>query len=191
MSSTSSYKERLVRTKSLTRLPWSPQAAGAANVQVRFHYYQAAFEWYWIVDNVKVTFVGPGSCAMNTCVSASLPPPVPDGSFGTGMKASRSGSAITLTWDVATCSGADYHLLYGALATVSSFTVSGAVCDLGVTGAQVWPSVPAGNLWFVLVADDNATTEGSWGSATSGPRGGTAASGLCSAASRTNAGTCP
>ena len=82
-------------------------------------------------------------------------------------------------------------LLYGALATVSSFTVSGAVCDLGVTGAQVWPSVPAGNLWFVLVADDNATTEGSWGSATSGPRVGTAASGLCSAASRTNAGTCP
>src|SRR6185436_16686542 len=30
------------------------QAAGAANVQVRFHYYQAGFDYWWMVDNVKV-----------------------------------------------------------------------------------------------------------------------------------------
>jgi len=167
------------------------QAAGASDVQVRFHYYSASFEWYWQVDNVKVTFVGPGSCAMNTCAAASLPPPVPDGSFGTAMKASRSGGNIDLTWDVATCSGADYHVLYGSLASLPSYTISGAVCDLGASGAQTWPGVPAGSLWFVLVSDDDATTEGSWGSATSGPRGGTSASNLCSAASRSNAGTCP
>jgi len=167
------------------------QAAGAPDVQVRFHYYSAAFEWWWMVDNVKVTFVAPGSCSMNTCASASLPPPVPDGSFGTAMKASRSGGDISLTWDVSTCSGADYHVLYGSLATLPSYAISGAVCDLGVSGASSWPAVPAGSLWFVLVSDDNATTEGSWGSATSGPRGGAGASNQCSLASRSNAGTCP
>ena len=168
------------------------QAAGASDVQVRFHYYSASFEWWWQVDNVKVTFVGPGSCAMNTCASASLPPPVPDGSFGTSMKASRSGGNISLTWDVATCSGADYHVLYGALSSVSTYAISGSYCGLGVSGTQTWPGVPAGSLWFVLVADDDVSTEGSWGTATGGgQRGGTSVSGQCGMATRSNAGTCP
>jgi len=129
---------------------------------------------------------------MNTCASASLPPPVPDGSFGTSMKASRSGGNISLTWDVATCSGADYHVLYGALSSVSTYAISGSYCGLGVSGTQTWPGVPAGSLWFVLVADDDVSTEGSWGTATGGgQRGGTSVSGQCGMATRSNAGTCP
>jgi len=31
-----------------------PQAAGQAQVQVRFHYYNAIFEWWWEVDNVLI-----------------------------------------------------------------------------------------------------------------------------------------
>jgi subtilisin family serine protease len=31
-----------------------PQAAGKAEVQVRFHYYDAAYEWWWQVDNVLI-----------------------------------------------------------------------------------------------------------------------------------------
>ena len=31
-----------------------PQAAGQADVQVRFHYYQATWEWWWEVDDVLV-----------------------------------------------------------------------------------------------------------------------------------------
>jgi subtilisin family serine protease len=31
-----------------------PQAAGQARVQVRFHYYDAAFDWWWEVDNVLI-----------------------------------------------------------------------------------------------------------------------------------------
>jgi subtilisin family serine protease len=31
-----------------------PQAAGQARVQVRFHYYDASYEWWWQVDNVLI-----------------------------------------------------------------------------------------------------------------------------------------
>ena len=31
-----------------------PQAAGQADVQVRFHYYDASYEWWWEVDNVLI-----------------------------------------------------------------------------------------------------------------------------------------
>ncbi len=31
-----------------------PQAAGQSAVQVRFHYYDASYEWWWIVDNVLI-----------------------------------------------------------------------------------------------------------------------------------------
>jgi hypothetical protein len=30
------------------------QAAGHSNVKIRFHYYNANFEWWWAIDNVKV-----------------------------------------------------------------------------------------------------------------------------------------
>ncbi|GAA1406211.1 S8 family serine peptidase [Catellatospora coxensis] len=31
-----------------------PQAAGQSQVQVRFHYYDASYEWWWAVDNVLI-----------------------------------------------------------------------------------------------------------------------------------------
>jgi len=31
-----------------------PQAAGKAQVQVRFHYYDASFEWWWELDNILI-----------------------------------------------------------------------------------------------------------------------------------------
>jgi lysyl endopeptidase len=169
------------------------QAAGASNVQIRFHYYDASFEWWWMVDNVKVTFVAPGPCTMNSCATPpAAPPPVPDGSFGTPMRASRSGGAIDLTWDVSSCTGADYHLLYGSLASLSSYAISGSACNLGTSGASSWPAVPAGSLWFVVVSDDDLSTEGTWGeNSTGAPRGGASSSAQCSMTTRNNAGTCP
>ena len=121
--------------------------------------------------------------------------PVADGSFGaamTGSRADASGSTIDLTWDVVTCSSTDHHVLYGDLANVASATVNGAACDLGASGSASWTGVPAGDLWFVIVGDDDATIEGSWG--TTGPgvqRGGAAPSGFCGTATRDNSGVCP
>jgi subtilisin-like proprotein convertase family protein len=172
------------------------RAAGASNVQVRFHYYSGSYEWYWEVDNVKVTYTAPSGCSMNVCLAPpAAPPPVPDGSFGSAAGASRTaldGSSIQLTWDVTTCVAGDYHALYGPLSGLATYTVAGAACDLGTAGTYAWTGVPAGDLWFAIVADDNAGTEGTWGQASSGaPMGGTGASGLCSMTTRNNSGTCP
>ena len=172
----------------------TPQAAGAANVQIRFHYYQGSDDWYWQVDNVKLTDTAPTGCSMNVCAGPPAPPPVPDGSFGQPARASRAasdGSSINLTWDTTTCVAGDYHVLYGPLSGLPTTTVSGSVCDLGTSGAYSWTHVPAGNLWFVIVSDDNVSIEGSWGTATSGPMGGTTVSGMCGMTSRNNGGSCP
>ena len=171
------------------------QSAGASNARVRFHYYNAHYEWFWQLDNVKVDYATAPSCSQIVCAAGpGVEKPVADGSFGTAMRGSRanpSGSTISLTWDVASCSSSDHHLLYGALANVASSAVSGASCDLGTTGSASWTGVPAGNLWFVVVGDNDATSEGSWGAMTSGERGGTSASALCGITTRDNSGTCP
>jgi trimeric autotransporter adhesin len=134
--------------------------------------------------------------AAATCtVSPVGAKPVPDGSFGAAMTASRAdapGATIALTWDVATCVSPDNHLLYGNLQSVSSLTAQGAVCDLGTAGSATWSGVPAGDLWYVVVGDDNSATEGSWGTdGTGAQRGGAGASGFCGLTARDNSGVCP
>jgi subtilisin-like proprotein convertase family protein len=121
--------------------------------------------------------------------------PVADGSFGTAMTGSRAdavGSLIDVTWDVSTCSSADHHILYGDLANVASASVSGSFCDLGTSGSASWPGVPAGDLWFVVVGDDDAATEGSWGTDGRGAqRGSGAPSGQCGITALNSVGACP
>jgi hypothetical protein len=172
------------------------QAAGAADVQIRFHYYDASYEWWWQVDNVEVTYTAPGGCAMDTCASGPAgPPPTPDGTFGDPMRASRGvveSTTIDLTWDATSCAAPDYHVLYGPLSSVSSYAVSGSSCDLGTSGAATWTGVPSSDLWFVVVSDDGVDLEGSWGRSSSGTeRNGTTHSGQCGMTARSNTGTCP
>jgi hypothetical protein len=127
--------------------------------------------------------------ATATCVTPGVRP-VPS-----GLKPSRTdgtGASINLKWDVATCSSTDHHLIYGDLATVATSAVSGAACNLGTSGTNIWAGVPPGNVWFVIVGDDDATTEGSWGTYGSGAqRGGVTVSGQCGMTTRDNSGTCP
>ncbi len=133
--------------------------------------------------------------AVASCPPVNLVKPVADGSFGTPMTASRadvSGASIGLTWDVATCSSPDHHLLYGDLSSVATLSITGGVCDLGTSGAATWSGVPAGDLWFVVVGDDGSSVEGSWGKdGTGAERGGNSASGDCGMTSRNNSGSCP
>jgi hypothetical protein len=130
-----------------------------------------------------------------TTTGGGVAKPVPDGIFGTAMRASRAdapGSTIALTWDVATCTSVDHHVLYGDLSSVSTLSVTGAACNLGTTGSANWAGVPAANLWFVVAGDNDATVEGSWGTdGVGGQRGGTTPSGQCGTSVRNNSGTCP
>jgi hypothetical protein len=156
-------------------------------------------------DTITVTYIdandgGGGlnvprvTMATATCVTAGIRP-VPEGSPGTMMTASRTdgtGASINLKWDVTTCSSSDHHLIYGDLATVASSTPSGGACNLGTSGTNIWAGVPPGNVWFTVVGDDDATTEGSWGTVSGGAqRGGTTVSGQCGMLARDNSGTCP
>lgn len=127
--------------------------------------------------------------------SAGGPPPVPDGAFGSPLLASRgnlAGSVIELSWDVSTCQATDYHVLFGSLTNVAGLGIDGGVCSIGTAGSFTWSSVAAGDLWFLVVGDDGAGTEGSWGTdSDAAHRGGTTASGVCAIIDRDNEGTCP
>lgn len=48
----------------------SPQAAGKANVFVRFRYYNATYDWYWQIDDVQIEGLGVPSAPTN--LNASL-----------------------------------------------------------------------------------------------------------------------
>jgi subtilisin-like proprotein convertase family protein len=143
------------------------------------------------IDNWTLNLVYPGIA----CVPAGTPSPVPDGSFGSGMTVSIVAGAVSglhLTWDVATCPAKNNHLLYGALHNLSTYAADGAVCGLGPLGSYDWVGVPAGDLWFLVVGDDAASMEGTWGTDGAGAhRNGTAASGFCGLTTRNNAGACP
>ena len=174
--------------------PDSPLSAAdgqPANGNWRFKVVDSAGQDVGTIDNWSMNISYPDQA----CAAGAPPPPVPDGSFGTGMTAARvDGIApgLHLAWDVATCGAKNNHLLYGTLQNVSSYTLDGAVCGLGPLGSYDWANLPAGDLWFVVVGDNAATTEGTWGTDGAGAqRGGTAASSFCGFLARNNAGTCP
>jgi subtilisin-like proprotein convertase family protein len=154
----------------------------------------AAGAWrFRVVDqaNVDVGTIESWSLALSfpaqTCDPAGPPRPAQ------AMTASRlDASTIHVGWDALGCPTPNYHLLYGPLASLSSYALSGGVCGLGPLGSYDWSSVPAGDLWYVVVGDDAASTEGSWGQASGGAeRGGSSASGQCGFTLRSNQGTCP
>jgi hypothetical protein len=167
-------------------------AAGAADVEVRWHYYQAKFEWTWFLDNVVVSYGAPGTCLMNGCGSGPVtpPPPVPDGSGGTaGMTVTAGGlpDQLVVQWDDQCAASA--NILYGPLAQVSTYGLLGSIC--AVASPAAWDGVPAGDLWFLLVSDDGLGTESTWGQATGGERNGLTASGECGTSTKDVWGTCP
>jgi uncharacterized repeat protein (TIGR01451 family) len=171
----------------------SAQAGDATNVQVRWHYTNAQQRLYWYVDNVVVHFFAPEICLNETCAASSAPPPpVPDGSSGgSPMLASRlteDGGTISVAWD-GQCLPASAKIVYGPLAQVAAYAISGAVCD--IANPQTWSGVPTGDLWFVLIAGDGQGVESSWGLATEGERNGLVPSGTCGDTSKEITATCP
>ncbi len=122
-------------------------------------------------------------------------PPVPDGTIGAPLRVQKGDPAATrlnLDWDANTCTGSGYNLIYGDLGSVRSLEVDGSACDLGTSGHAIWGGVPPGNLWFVVVSENGAGTEGSWGlDGTGAQRGGSTPSAECGNTARSNADSCP
>jgi len=129
------------------------------DVKIRFHLsgdhiYSGG---HWWVDDIAVTkAVVPGSCQ----TAAGGPPPVPDGGSvpGAPMRASRSGANVAVTWDVAQCPASFVTIYRGAIGSYGAFT--GASCNLPSIGSTT-VAMP-NNSWFLVVATDGATTDGSY-----------------------------
>lgn len=130
-------------------------AANKPNFMVRFDYQNAATDNYYSVDNV--TLITDVISVCNT--EADGPASVPRGS----LSVTRNGTGIDVTWDATTCTAVNYNLLYGNLASVSTYALQGSVCGLGSSGGFSWNSPAAGNIYFLVVPTDGAGTEGSWG----------------------------
>jgi plastocyanin len=111
------------------------------------------------------------------------PPGVPDRPPGTMMRVSKNdaaGTSLTLTYDTGTCTGAlDHHIVVGGGTTFPPaiggvLNLKGSTCNIGTTSPFVWNPSPAttidaeGLVWWLIVADDNALTEGAWGQNSAG-----------------------
>ncbi len=144
-----------------------------------------------------------GSCPTTTINAlydevGGAPLRVPYGATPTRAETSNQGTDLAVTWDAANCPSANYHLLYGKGEDLPSWTVEGGVCALGVSGAYAWEGVPDPSsyssrfLWFLVVGDDGAGTEGSWGLTYPGgaEEGGAGASNQCGMTTKDLSGSC-
>lgn len=105
------------------------------------------------------------------------PPAVPDGG-GTGAPMTVSaldvaGTTLQVTFDTAACTGdTGWHIVFGQktdlpTGAAGSYAVDGGVCGIGQS-PFTWNQAPDANdgfglIWWLVLANDGATTEGSWG----------------------------
>jgi len=162
--------------------------------QFRADYQNASNDGWFAIDNVELVVDLAPDCETGT--GGSGPAPAPDGSNGTtplgASRVSANGDTVDVSWDVTSCTATDYHLIYGSLASVSSYALDGSVCGLGTSGSLNWTGVPLGSLYFLVVGNDGAGTESSWGSdSAAAERGGAGASGECSVTSKSTTASCP
>ena len=69
---------------------------------------------------------------------------------------------ISLTWTNG-CGAADHHIEYGNLEDMRTYAYSGQACGLGTGGSFASFDPGPGSYFFVLVADDGVSVEGSYG----------------------------
>jgi hypothetical protein len=167
-------------------------AVGNPDFSVRFDYQFATEDKWFSVDNVRVIALYDVQCS----TTPAGPAAAPDGSGFTspltGERLAIGGDTIGLTWDAGSCPAAEYNLLYGDLASVSTLTLSGSECSLGTGGGFTWNDVPAGSLFFIVVSDDAVGTEGSWGrDGYGGERNAYTPSGECGVSYKETSNSCP
>ena len=135
-------------------------------------------------DAEGLPFTGPntptnyaGNTATIDLRPPATPPAVPDGG-GTGAPMTVTaldvaGSSLQISFDTAACTGdAGFHIVFGQktdlpTAAAGSYAVDGGVCGVGQS-PFTWNQVPSatdgfGLIWWLVLANDGATTEGSWG----------------------------
>ena len=147
----------------------SAQAAGAQDVEIRWHYDNANFGWYWYVDNVEVSFTASGGCNMSACLTGS-PPGEQSGAHWAG-----PGS---YSWDVDPVASAGYILYRGTGADLAALESAVGDSCVRFTGAGTGNNTvdlfidgpPSGGFYWYLVTGWNGVGEGTAGSGAAGTR---------------------
>lgn len=160
----------------------TPWAAGNPAFRLRFSYQNAAYDYWFAVDNVRVTAQVGEACTP----SASRVYAVPDGTQpgSQPLRAARAALGVQITWDagLAGCASTGYHLIWGYGRDLAAYAASGADCTLSASGSHLWtasPEISGDVVWFLVLGNDGAATEGGWGSASSGAERSLAPSGWC------------
>ena len=116
------------------------------------------------------------------------------------------GFRLSLTYDTTSCSGnTDHQIIHGRQSDLPA-ALGGtyglqdpAKCDIGTATPFIWsgtpPAVVNDFVWFLTLAEDNASTEGSWGKDSSvgertGPVGLDGNSGKCGITSKSLVNIC-
>jgi hypothetical protein len=117
-----------------------------------------------------------------TDAAPTTPPAVPGGQGATDpmlvKKTMPDGSTLGIFWDPDSCCGAtDHHLVWGMGADLPAtvggpYGLGGSECALGTAGNFSWLGVPTPApqdfLWWVVLANDAGTIEGSWSTDSAG-----------------------
>ena len=77
---------------------------------------------------------------------------------------------------------AGYHLIWGWGSDVDSYAISGSDCTLDASGSHLWTAAPDTSsdwVWFLVVGNDGAATEGGWGVSSSSTERSAVPSGQC------------
>ena len=104
------------------------------------------------------------------------PPAVPDGRGGSTpmsvTKLDSAGADLSIQYDTGCPDAAGHDIIYGDPVSLPSslggtYALTGARCGIGTRSPFTWTlspqPAPGEFLWWVIVADDGASTEGSWG----------------------------
>ncbi len=159
------YPTPNTRTLDLT----SAIAANRRNVKVRFRYAPGSFEWFWAIDNVKVTCVSP---VCNVCEPEHGAPG--EAGASTPVEVSKSGANLRIDWGAppSPCRPRGYSVYRGDLTTLAagSYSHHTALVYRAATPSLLIPLADArlGNADYFLVTADTGAHEGSYGRSSSG-----------------------
>jgi len=140
--------------------------ASAVRVRLRF---QSAANWVggpnnaagWDVDDIALAYESI-ACDPYTCVACPGPPPsaVPDGSGGsTALTVDQAGGGLAISWG--SIAGATRYNLYAG--TIGAWYSHAVLADPGLAGGDschepttsvTTVAMPAGNVYFLVAADD-------------------------------------
>jgi hypothetical protein len=198
---------------------WSSQPGMVADVQSWLDAPAGNFGWIILGNEIAPATarefdsresLTPPMLSVEFTAAPATPPAVPDGHSGSPLlvsKLSQDGADLGVTWDVAACTGnPDHHLVFGSssgfpAALPGPYVLAGSECQLGGGSSFVWNGSPNPALidpgkqlmWILVLADDGAGTEGSWGRSSLEERDGTGAGGSsnqCGIAAKSLSNTC-